>query len=108
MNGRGRREDGFSASSASSALKDSGWQAGVAFDPDFAVFKVFFLPDGHDLLQAVNRVLARFKGDAAVRRRDDDDDARFADLDAAQPVNDADAVDRPLLAHFSDNLRHRL
>src|SRR5205085_11219833 len=78
------------------------------FDPDFAVFKVFFLPDGDDLLQAVNTVAAGFKGDAAVRRRDDDDDARFADLDAAQAVNDTDAVDGPSLVRFGGDLRHRL
>lgn len=39
----------------------------LAFNPGFAVLEDLLLPDRHGLFQAINRVMAGFKGDAAMR-----------------------------------------
>src|SRR5690348_13872939 len=56
-------------------------------DPVFAAFPYLFLPDGHDLLQAIDREPARLERLGAVRRRHRDEHARLADLEAAGAVH---------------------
>src|SRR5271157_5322271 len=63
----------------------------LASDPHFASFKVFLLPDRHDLLYAVDRETARVEGVAAMRRRDRDRDRALADLDPPDAMAYRDA-----------------
>src|ERR1044072_3015830 len=81
---------------------------GFAFDPHRAVLKVFFLPDGHDLLQAINRVVAGFKSYTAMGRSNYDDDARFAYFYPAKAMNYSNAIDGPFLVSLIADLRQRL
>src|ERR1044072_9963022 len=82
---------------------------GFAFDPHRAVLKVFFLPDGHDLLPAINRVMACFKSYAAMGRSNYDYDARFAYFYPAKAMNYSNAIDGAfllsLLVDFGQRLR---
>src|SRR5205823_12590 len=75
-----------------------------AFDPDFAVFEIFFFPDGNDFFELVDRVVAGVEGGAAVGGRDDDSDAGFADVEMPEAVDHGNAVDVPGLAHENTDL----
>src|SRR4051812_20755422 len=55
-------------------------------DPLLAALEDLLLPDGHGLLERVDRLPARLERGAAVRRGDRDRDARLADGHHADPV----------------------
>src|SRR5579863_9736260 len=64
------------------------------FVRDHAVLEILLLPDGHDLLQPVDAVMASLKGRAAMLRSHDTRHAGLSYIDATEPVNDSDVVDR--------------
>src|SRR2546430_2140774 len=64
-----------------------------AFNPNLAVGENFFLPNRNGAFQFANGPLAGFKGSTSVRSADGDNDAGFADLQAAGAMNDADVGD---------------
>src|SRR5204863_5178836 len=74
-----------------------------AFQPDVAAVEMLALPDRHDLLHALDRVAARGERIAAMRRRRRDDDARFADLEAANPMMRRNAGRWPELSRLADD-----
>src|SRR5215510_13621041 len=79
----------------------------LPFDPFLAVLENLFLPDGHGLFQAVNRVAAGFERHAAVGRGNDDDDRGFGYLHRAEPVNNSYAFDiGPALANLVADAPH--
>ena len=61
-------------------------------DPDLPVLEVLLLPDGHGLLERVDGEAAGLDGLAPVRRGDGDHDARLADLEPADPVQERHAA----------------
>ena len=65
----------------------------LAIGPYRAVFKVLLLPDRDGALQGVDGETAGVKGGGTMRSADGDEDAGFADLQAAQSVRDGDAID---------------
>src|SRR5437868_11685731 len=71
----------------------------LAFDPDFAVFEIFFFPDGNDFLEFVDGVMAGIECGVAVGGCDDHCDAGLADVEMAKAVDHGNAVDVPRLAH---------
>ena len=71
----------------------------AAFDPDFAVFEEFLLPDGNDFLEFVDGVMAGVERGTAMGGSDDDGDAGFADIQMAETVDDGNAADLPGLAN---------
>src|SRR5437016_8283408 len=73
----------------------------LAFDPDFAVSKNFFLPDRHSAFQLANGPFASLEGCVTMRRADGDHDARFANLEASCAMNDADVRNVKTLMCFA-------
>src|ERR1041385_5796490 len=74
--------------------------------PHRAIFKILFLPDGHDLLQPVNSVTAGVKRRAAISRGNHDGDTGLADIKPPQPMDHTHAVDRKLLSDLLAYLPH--
>ena len=80
----------------------------LALDPHFAIFEVFFFPDGHRFLQPVNAFERRVERWPSMRGSDHDDDARLADLHPSQPVNYRNSRDGVRAGDLTANLRHYL
>ena len=59
-----------------------------AIGPDGAVFEIFLFPDGDGAFQGVDGVATGFESGGAVRGAYGDEDASFADFQAAQAVGD--------------------
>src|SRR5262245_41730756 len=82
-----------------------------AFDPDFAAFPDFLLPDPDGLCERVDGKPAGLEDGGTVRAGHGDQDARFPDLEPAHPVSDGDATlptaDRLLRDRAHLPLRHR-
>jgi hypothetical protein len=64
-----------------------------AVGPDGAVFEILFFPDGDGAFEGVDGEAASVEGRGAVGRADGDEDAGFADFEAAETMDDGDAVD---------------
>src|SRR5262249_2133976 len=79
----------------------------LIFNPNGTILEVFLLPDWHDCFDPINRVLTRLKCDPTMWRGHDYDDTRFGDLDAANSMNNSDAIYLPALEDFPPNLSHR-
>src|SRR5271154_918920 len=84
-----------------------------ALGPDGASGEVFLFPDGNGTLQRVNCITASVESGTAVRGADGDEYAGFANLEAAKPMDDREAMNlkfganlRANFAHFSE--RHGL
>ena len=77
-----------------------------AVRPDGAVFEVLFLPDRHGTFQGVNGKPAGVESVCAVRSADSDKDAGFANLEAAQAVNDGDAMNAVFFVKLSGDPSH--
>src|SRR5918911_4928318 len=77
-------------------------------DPLRAVAPDLLFPDRHDLLEAIDGVLAGGEGFGAVRRGDGDHHRRLADLQDAGAVDDGDAADLPAGLDFVADLGHDL
>src|SRR6266446_5768329 len=92
----------------------SAWSWGsLAFDPNLAVGENFFLPNRHGAFQFANRPLASFESGSPVRSADGDNDAGFADFQAAGAMDDADMGDvESLVSLFAQSFHlaqsHRL
>src|SRR5688572_11643524 len=80
----------------------------LSLNPYFPILEELLLPDRDNLLQPVDRILARVERRAAVRRRDDDRDTRLANVHMAEPVNDRDTADIPRGPHELSNFLHGL
>src|SRR5215213_422104 len=63
------------------------FRSGLRRYPFLAVLKYFFLPDGHGAFELFDGPLTCLEGGAAMWRAGGDDDARFANLDAASAVH---------------------
>src|SRR6266850_8383248 len=75
--------------------------------PHLSVLEVLLLPHGHCRLEGVDGEVTGLEGLGPVRRGDGDHDARLADLEPADPVDEGDLADaRPALAHGGGNLAH--
>src|SRR5260370_40192795 len=75
--------------------------------PRLAVLEVLLLPDRHRLLQGIDGEAAGLEGFATVRRGDRDHHARLPDLEAADAMDEGDAVDdRPAAADGRRDLPH--
>src|ERR1700733_7506047 len=72
----------------------------VTFGPDGAVGKIFLLPDGHGAFERIDREAAGIERGGAMRGADDDKDAGFANVQAAEAVDDGDAADFEFLANL--------
>src|SRR4051812_25623150 len=81
---------------------------GFAADPDPAVSVMLFFPNRHNLLDPLDGVTAGLEGGVAVRRGDRDHDARLADLELPDSMDDRDALDIPLLSNFIADLMEHL
>ena len=79
------------SASDSGAPRASGLRCQAALDPVLPVRPDLLLPDRHDLLQPVDRVMAGLDALFAVRRRHRDQHTRLADPQAA-PAGDAGAT----------------
>src|SRR5438309_10788988 len=77
-----------------------------SLDPRFAVRADLFLPDRDLFFESVDRVLAGFEGELAVRRADGDHDAWLANSEATDAVGHRHALDSPTLTHSLGNLGH--
>src|ERR1700733_447157 len=73
----------------------------VAFGPDGAVGEIFLLPDGPGAFEGIDREAAGIECGGAMRRTDDDEDAGFAEVQAAEAMDDGDTAD----FKFFSNLR---
>src|SRR5690242_6824100 len=78
----------------------------LSFHPHFAVDEVFFLPDGHQLLETVNTFQRRVEGCLAMWGRDNHCHAGFADEHAAEPMHHGDAGHRVGGGYFTPDVRH--
>src|ERR1017187_4205741 len=78
----------------------------IPFHPDLSVFKELFLPDWNQLFEAVDSIERGVERGSAMRGGDDDDDAGFADLHCAQPVDHADAADGASTCDFTPDFGH--
>src|ERR1700722_9555243 len=85
---------------------ERGWVRGLAADPDFAAFEVFFFPDGHDFLEAIDCEAAGLEGFSAMRRGDCDRDRSLADFDDADAMRDCYPRDFPSRAGLDCELAH--
>jgi hypothetical protein len=56
-------------------------------------FEEFLLPDGHGLLEGVDEPAAGVEGGGAVRGGDGNDDGGFADVEAAEAMDDGEIAD---------------
>src|SRR5262249_58646001 len=65
----------------------------LPFNPFLSVLENLFLPDGHGLFQAVNRVAAAFERHPAAGRGADPGDPALRSFPGAQPRDDTAAVD---------------
>src|SRR5579872_3869505 len=74
--------------------------------PDRSILEEFFLPDGHRLLEGVDEPAAGVEGRCAVRREDGDQDARFANFQMAEAMDERDIADGEPLADFGRQLLH--
>ena len=81
-----------------------GWQFPVR--PDRAVCEILLFPDGHGALEGVDSEAAGIEGGGAVRRADGNENAGFADFEAAQPVGDGDAVNAVFLVELCADFAH--
>src|SRR6266446_931289 len=88
------------------AWRRPGYGGKLAVGPDGAVFEVFFLPDGHGALEGVDGEAASVKGGGAVGGADDDEDAGFADLEAAEAVDHGDAMDAVFFVELRADFAH--
>src|SRR6058998_2587773 len=77
-----------------------------ALRPHGAVLEVLLLPDGNDLLEAVDRVVTRVERGSTVPGGDDDGDAGLTDFEPPQAMDHADAVDRKLRLQLPPDLLH--
>src|ERR1700761_1335766 len=75
-----------SSSDSSPASTQALWK-GLAISPDSTIRKLFALPDGNRLLQGVDGVATGVEGRRAMRRRDRNQHARFADEQTSEPVH---------------------
>src|SRR5688572_5668511 len=80
----------------------------LSFNPYFPILEELLLPDRDNLLQPVDRILARVERRSAVRRRDDDRDTRLANVHMTEAVNNRDAPDVPGGPHELSNFLHGL
>src|SRR6266581_1080125 len=69
--------------------------ASLSFDPDFSVLEEFLLPNRNHFLELVDGVVAGIEGGAPMCGGDDDRDAGFSDVEAAEPMNHRNTVDIP-------------
>src|SRR5580698_10367211 len=81
---------------------------GIARSPDGPVCEGLALPDRDGLFQRVDQPAACFEGLCPMRRGDHDEDTGFADLDAAEPVNDRRLADGEAAEGFGGQLLHLL
>src|SRR5688572_22000946 len=65
----------------------------LVFHPHCSVLEVLLLPDGNDLLQTIDCVMASLKGYFAMGGRYDDDHTRLCNIDAAKSMNHTNAID---------------
>src|SRR6266853_5217745 len=80
---------------------------GLQAHPHLAVLEGLLLPDRHRLLQGIDGEATGLEGFAAVRRGDRDHHARLPDLEAADAMDEGDAIDdRPAAADGRRDLPH--
>ena len=72
------------------------------------IHQPFLLPDGDDLLQAVDGILTGGEGFFPVAGADGDGDADFAEVQMAGAVDEHDIMNGPLTTGFGFNLREKL
>src|SRR5262249_49324974 len=82
-------------------------------DPHLAAFEMFFLPNRHDFLEAIDRKAAGLEGFRAMRRRYCNRHRGLPDLDHSDSMRHRDAGDFPSTAGLLGELanlrkRHRL
>lgn len=77
-----------------------------AVGPDGAVFEVLLLPDGNGALEGVNGEAAGVESGGAMGRADGDEDAGFADFEAAETMNDGHAVDAIFFVELGADFAH--
>ena len=80
----------------------------LAGHPSRAVGEPFFLPDGHDGLDAVHRLVARLKGRHPVRRRHGYHQADVSDVHPTRAVGDGDVLDTVVGAQVVTDLAQLL
>ena len=78
-----------------SAYRRGGRQFAVG--PNGAIFEILLFPDGDGAFEGVDGEAAGVEGGGAMRGADGDEDAGFADFQAAETVGDGDAVDGEFL-----------
>src|SRR5580704_16748287 len=79
-----------------------------AFNPDFAAFEKFVLPDRHDLFHTFDHVAARGKRIRAMRAGRGNDDAGVANRQGSNPVVDREPYRRPFRGGLAADLLERL
>src|SRR5277367_1854814 len=79
---------------------------GLAADPYFAAFEMFFFPDGDDFFQAIDCEAARLERFRAMGRGDRNRHRSLAYFDDADAMRDCDARDFPSPARLDGELAH--
>src|SRR5882762_852057 len=77
-----------------------------AVGPDRAVFEVLFFPDRDGALERVNGEAASVEGGGAMRRADGNKDAGFPDFEAAEAMDDGDAVNGEFFVEMGGDFAH--
>ena len=80
----------------------------LAGGPYGAVGKGLLLPDGDRVLEGVDEPAAGFEGLSAMGGSDDDEHAGFADLEAAEAMDDGDVANAELSARLGGQFAHLL
>src|SRR5208337_4535382 len=77
-----------------------------AVGPDRSILKIFLFPDWYGALESVDGKAAGIEGGGTMRGADSNEDAGFADFEAAEAVNDGDPVDGEFFVDQLANFFH--
>src|SRR4051794_37837468 len=78
----------------------------LSLNPDFPIFEKFLLPDGNDLLEFVDGVLAGRERCTTVGGSNNDRNAGLSNFEAAKSVHDSNGIDLPRLANKHPDFFH--
>src|SRR5579863_9426604 len=76
----------------------------LAVGPYCAIFKIFLFPDRDGALQCVNQPTAGIECSCAVSRKNRNQDAALANLEATQPMHDGNVANGELCASLGGEI----
>ena len=84
------------------------FREGLAVGPRGAVGELLLFPDGHSFFERINHPATGVEGGAAMGGGDGDEDAGFADGEAAEAMDDRDVADGEVLDGLGAEEMHLL